>query len=160
VTLAQYRSLTKDPYRIPEAYSRFPDVPVVGINWFMAAEYCNLLSKEENIPKEQWCYDTDVRGQVTKLRANYLSLRGYRLPTEAEMEYATRAGAVTSRYFGETEELLEKYAWYERNSNKMLWRVGTKKPNDFGLFDVQGNCFTWCQERRKAARTARRRVCR
>jgi formylglycine-generating enzyme required for sulfatase activity len=80
------------------------------------------------------------------LRKNYLSLSGYRLPTEAEMEYATRAGAVTSRYFGETEELLPKYAWYTKNSKEQTWPVGSLKPNDFGLFDVQGNAYTWCQE--------------
>jgi formylglycine-generating enzyme required for sulfatase activity len=80
------------------------------------------------------------------LKENYLSLSGYRLPTEAEMEYATRAGALTSRYFGETEELLPKYAWYSKNSKERTWPVGSLKPNDLGLFDVQGNVYTWCQE--------------
>ena len=83
---------------------------------------------------------------MTKLKENYLSLTGYRLPTEAEMEYATRAGAVTSRYYGETEELLAKYAWYRRTRRRQTWPVGSLKPNDLGLFDVQGNVFTWCQE--------------
>ncbi len=85
--------------------------------------------------------------QVTGLRKNYLSLLGYRLPTEAEMEYATRAGALTSRYYGETEELLAKYAWYFKNSQERTWPVGSLKPNDLGLFDMQGNVFAWCQER-------------
>jgi formylglycine-generating enzyme required for sulfatase activity len=91
------------------------------------------------------------RPTVTKLKANYLNLTGYRLPTEAEMEYATRAGAVTRRYYGETEELLPKYAWYQKNSQdqhwfERTWPVGSLKPNEFGLFDLQGNVFTWCQE--------------
>src|SRR5262249_1996193 len=80
----------------------------------------------------------------------YLSLTGYRLPTEAEIEYATRAGTVTSRYFGDSEELLGNYAWYSKNSSERTWPVGIKKPNDLGLFDVQGNAFTWCQETFKA----------
>ena len=63
------------------------------------------------------------------------------------MEYATRAGAVTSRYYGETEELLPKYAWYNKNSKERTWPVGSLKPNDLGLFDAQGNVFTWCQDR-------------
>ena len=62
------------------------------------------------------------------------------------MEYATRAGALTSRYFGETEDLLPKYAWYTKNSQEKTWPVGSLKPNDLGLFDVQGNVYTWCQE--------------
>jgi formylglycine-generating enzyme required for sulfatase activity len=82
-----------------------------------------------------------------KLARNYLRRTGYRLPTEAEMEYATRAGAVTSRYFGDADELLEKYAWYQRNSQERTWPVGSKKPNDTGLFDMHGNVYTWCQER-------------
>ena len=144
VTLAEYRRLTKDKYEIGERWTYAPDLPVVGINWYMAANYCNRLSKEEGIPEEEWVYE--IKGNEIKLKANYLSLTGYRLPTEAEMEYATRAGATTSRYYGETEELLGQYAWYTKNTNDVLKPVGLKKPNDFGLFDSQGNCFTWCQE--------------
>jgi formylglycine-generating enzyme required for sulfatase activity len=81
-----------------------------------------------------------------KLARNYLHRTGYRLPTEAEMEYATRAEAATSFYFGETEELLDKYAWYLKNSLERTWPVGSKKPNDLGLFDLHGNVNSWCQE--------------
>jgi formylglycine-generating enzyme required for sulfatase activity len=152
--------------------------------WYEAAAYCNWLSKQEGIPEDQWCYETNAQqlaqeqvgiyatlvlphhplaaaastsyfllhrpSQVTALKEHYLSLRGYRLPTEAEMEYATRAGALTSRYYGETEELLPKYAWYYKAySQGRTCPVGSLKPNDLGLFDVQGNVFSWCQERYK-----------
>jgi formylglycine-generating enzyme required for sulfatase activity len=83
---------------------------------------------------------------VTKLKEKYLGLIGYRLPTEAEMEYATRAGAITSRYYGEADELLAKYAWYNKNSDEKTWPVASKKPNDFGFFDLHGNVWNWCQE--------------
>jgi formylglycine-generating enzyme required for sulfatase activity len=83
---------------------------------------------------------------VTALKAKYLSLQGYRLPTEAEWEYACRAGAVTCRYYGETEELLAEYGWYQKNSKERTWPVGGKKPNDLGLFNLHGNVYTWCQE--------------
>ncbi|HQR09003.1 MAG TPA: SUMF1/EgtB/PvdO family nonheme iron enzyme [Gemmatales bacterium] len=121
-----------------------PTCPIGGVTWYEAVAYCNWLSKEEGIPEDQWCYE--IKGQVTKLKKNYLSLSGYRLPTEAEMEYATRAGSKTSRYYGETAELLSKYAWYFNNSHESTWPVGSLKPNDLGLFDVQGNVYTWCQE--------------
>jgi formylglycine-generating enzyme required for sulfatase activity len=104
------------------------------------------LSKVEGLPEDQWCYETNAKGQVTALKAKYLSLTGYRLPSEAEWEYACRAGAVTSRYYGETEELLAKYGWYFKNSGQRSWPVGKKKPNDLGLFDMHGNVYHWCQE--------------
>ncbi len=126
-----------------------PTCPIGGVTWYEAAAYCNWLSREEGIDEDQWCYEID-NGQVTRLKASYLNLTGYRLPTEAEMEYATRAGALTSRHYGETEELLPKYAWYFKNSKEKTWPVGSLKPNDFGLFDMQGNVYAWCQERYKS----------
>jgi eukaryotic-like serine/threonine-protein kinase len=148
VTVEQYRQF--DPaYQLPAVYTRTADLPVVATSWHQAAAYCNWLSKEEGIDKDQWCYEIKD-GQVTRLKSNYLSLTGYRLPTEAEMEYATRAGALTSRYYGETEELLRKYAWYWKYSQGKTWPVGSLKPNDLGLFDMQGNVYTWCQERYKS----------
>jgi formylglycine-generating enzyme required for sulfatase activity len=145
VTVEQYRQFDKG-YQLPAVYTRTAGLPVVATSWHQAATYCNWLSKEEGIEEGQWCYEIKG-GQVTKLKANYLSLRGYRLPTEAEVEYATRAGALTSRYYGEAEELLPKYAWYITNSQQKTRPVGGLKPNDLGLFDVQGNVYTWCQER-------------
>jgi eukaryotic-like serine/threonine-protein kinase len=62
------------------------------------------------------------------------------------MEYACRAGAVTSRYYGNSPELLGKYGWYVDNSGERTWPVGLLKPNDFGLFDMHGNVWCWCQE--------------
>jgi formylglycine-generating enzyme required for sulfatase activity len=143
VTVEQFRQFEKDNMS-PPVSTGTAEFPVVGISWYMAAAYCNWLSKEEGIPFDQWCYA--IRGDKIDLTSNYLSLEGYRLPTESEMEYATRAGAQTSGYFGETEELLPKYAWYNKNSKARSWPVGSLKPNDLGLFDVQGNVFTWCQE--------------
>ena len=88
------------------------DLPVIGIDWFRRRRYCNWLSKEEGVPEKQWCYE--INGNEIKLKAGYLSLSGYRLPSEEEMEYVTRAGASTARYYGETEDLLPKYAWYNK----------------------------------------------
>jgi formylglycine-generating enzyme required for sulfatase activity len=144
VTLEQYRKLDGDYGNgLAPDWLRDPELPVIGINWFMGAMYCNWLSEREGVPSDQWCFS--IKGQIFKLRKNYLALNGYRFPTEAEMEYATRSGAATARYYGETDELLSHYAWYQKNSQEKFWPVGTKKPNDFGLFDTLGNVFNWCQ---------------
>lgn len=120
------------------------NLPAVGFDWFMAARYCNWLSEAEGIDSQQQCFE--ISGDEIRLKANYLSLSGYRLPTETEMEFATRAGAETSRYFGENDDLLPKYGWYNRNSKEHPWPVGSLKPNDFGFFDMHGNVWTWCLE--------------
>ena len=79
--------------------------------------------------------------------ADVLERKGYRLPTEAEWEYACRAGAVTSRYHGLSLELLAKYACYAGNSAEHAWPSGSLLPNDLGLFDMLGNVYEWCDGR-------------
>jgi eukaryotic-like serine/threonine-protein kinase len=146
VTWEQYLVFApEDKGEREDKYSPSLDCPLNYINWYMAAAYCNWLSEKEGLES---CYEIKGKSDA-KLKEDYLGLTGYRLPTEAEMEYATRAGSMTSRYYGETEELLPKYAWYQSNSKNQTSRVGSLKPNDLGLFDVHGNVYTWCQERYK-----------
>jgi len=141
-----------DAGRVLEKYSPDPDCPIILVNWYLAAAYCNWLSEKEKIEPKEWCYDIKKEngGMVAiKLREQYLKRKGYRLPTEAEWEYACRAEAATARYFGGAEELLARYGWYLENSKNRTHPVGALKPNDFGFFDTHGNVWNWCQERYK-----------
>lgn len=138
----------RDPTRTGPTLTRLKlddDCPQVMMTWFEAAQYCNWLSKQEGIPEEEWCYPSlDQIKEGMQLPKDYLHRTGYRLPTEVEWEYASRAGATTSRFFGSSEELLREYAWYTSNTfNERPWPVGQLKPNDFGLFDVYGNVWEW-----------------
>ncbi len=159
ITSEQFARCRRDRPHVPNLevsqWMRTEDSPRLGVTWFAAAEFCNWLSEKEGVPESQWCYepnDKDKFGPGMKARDDYLELSGYRLPTEAEWEFACRGDTVTSRCFGWSDELLGSYAWYMGNSSNRAWPVASLKPNDFGLFDMHGNANEWCHESKRPYR--------
>jgi formylglycine-generating enzyme required for sulfatase activity len=128
-------------------YSPVPDGPIIAVTWFEAAQYCNWLSDKEGISEKEWCYPAhgDIK-EGMKVFPDLLKRKGYRLPTEAEWEFAARAESTTIRSYGDSLELLPRYAWFIQNSHERAWPVGQKRPNDLGLFDVHGNVWSWIQD--------------
>jgi formylglycine-generating enzyme required for sulfatase activity len=98
----------------------------------------------DSCPVEQVSWD-DAQEFIKKL--NGVTGKKYRLPSEAEWEYAARAGTKTRWSFGDQESQLGEYAWYDSNSDLKTHPVGQKKPNPWGLQDMHGNVWEWVQDR-------------
>ena len=107
--------------------------PIVNVSWTDAIQFCNLLSRHSGFKE---CYSLSNDGE--RVICNW-EAEGYRLPTEAEWQYACKAGTVGYRY-GELNEI----AWYQGNSEDMIHEVGEKLPNMWDLYDVLGNVWEWC----------------
>jgi formylglycine-generating enzyme required for sulfatase activity len=110
--------------------------PVEQLRWSDAVRFCNKRSEAEGL---QPCYDLQT------LKCNF-EANGYRLPTEAEWEYACRAGATTPFFFGDNASKLGDYAWFDKNSGGRPKPVGQKQPNKWGLYDMAGNVWQWCND--------------
>jgi formylglycine-generating enzyme required for sulfatase activity len=125
VTQRQWKDLMGTKPWFSEVYAKEgPDYAAVCVSWDDAVAYCKKLSEAEG--------------------------KTYRLPTEAEWEYACRAGTRTAWSFGDDENALGDYAWYEENAydigESYAHQVGLKKPNAFGLYDTLGNVLEWCHD--------------
>jgi len=121
-----------------------PDLPVERVSWYDAVEFCNALSRREGLDP---CYSGSGASIVCDFSAN-----GYRLPTEAEWEYACRAGTETDFHTGNMthsgssplDPALDRAGWYLGNSGSTTHPVGEKEANAFGLSDMHGNVYEWC----------------
>ena len=118
------------------AHFKDPKRPVEQVRWSDAALFCNERSRKEGLTP---CYD-----EISF--ACDFAADGYRLPTEAEWEYAARAGAPAGDDSGADAKSLKKHACFRDNSNGKTALVGRKRPNPWGLYDLYGNVLEWCHD--------------
>lgn len=112
------------------SYFKGEDLPVENISWLLAIEFCNELSIQTGLEPVY-----NIQDQII---STDFEAKGFRLPTEAEWEYACN--------HSQKDFLLSEYAWYIKNSNNSTNGIGQKIPNDFGLFDMLGNVWEWCND--------------
>jgi serine/threonine protein kinase/formylglycine-generating enzyme required for sulfatase activity len=151
VTVRQFQR-----FRAEHPYNRqnSPDAecPMNEVTWYDAVRYCRWLSdQDQELPEEEKCYPPiNQIEQGFVIDPAQLSRTGYRLPTEAEWEYACRSGTVTAHYFGTDTSLIADYAWTADIPPERSRPVGRLLPNRWGLFDTLGNVYEWCLDQRHA----------
>jgi len=133
VTQGQFKKVMgTEPWKGEDSVQADKDCPASHVDWNDATAFCQKL--------------TDLERKAGKLKAG----ESYRLPTEAEWEYACRAGTETSYSFSDDEKHLGQYAWFKGNAfdagERYAHAVGLKKPNPWGLYDMHGNVHEWCSD--------------
>lgn len=131
VTQNQYFDLTGEN----PGYFKGDNHPVESISWKEATAYCNLKSEREGL-NPYYHFDKHHNDIIADAGSN-----GYRLPSDAEWEYACKAGTTGTRY-GD----IERIAWFRKNSGGITHEVGLKEPNHWGLYDMLGNVWEWCSD--------------